>query len=258
MHFRPCIDIHNGQVKQIVGSSLEKDPAVLQTNFVSDKEPDYFAQLYKKDGLMGGHVIMLGPGNKDAAKKALQAAPNTLQVGGGITADNAEEWLAAGAEKVIVTSFLFEQNDFSKKRLDELGQKISKDKLVIDLSCRKSSNGKYYVACNRWQTRTSLEVHKESLQALSAFCSEFLIHAVDVEGKQSGIDPQLVELLASSSPIPVTYAGGVQSLDDVRLIKKFGGGKIDFTVGSALDLFGGKRLKYSQLVELEHHDFRNL
>jgi len=246
MRFRPCIDLHGGVVKQIVGSSLQDNGKSLQTNFVASQSPAYFAGLYRAAGLSGGHVIMLGPGNEDAAREALAAYPGGLQLGGGITPDNAGEWLAAGAAKVIITSYLFPEHEFSLPRLQALGSRIPPGQLVLDLSCRRRG-GDYVVACNRWQNDTSLLLKRSTLQQLSAFCSEFLIHAVDVEGKQSGIDLGLVEMLARDCPLPVTYAGGIRSLDDLETIRKTGQGRIDFTVGSALDIFGGKLLRFNDL-----------
>lgn len=245
MKFRPCIDLHNGQVKQIVGGSLtgRDEP---ETNFVSDKPPAWFAALYRKDGLTGGHVIKLGPDNDDAAREALAAWPGGLQVGGGITAENAAEWLDAGATKVIVTSYLFQQGQLDPCRLDLLMETVGRDRLVLDLSCRKQ-NGEYHVVTDRWQTFTHTVVNEHSLKKLAAFCSEFLIHGVDVEGKQQGMDEELVQLLADHSPIPCTYAGGVRNLEDLDNLNTAGGGRIDVTVGSALDIFGGT-LPYEEVV----------
>ena len=246
MRFRPCIDLHGGVVKQIICSSLQDNDEGLQTNFVASQSPAYFAGLYRADGLSGGHVIMLGPGNESAAREALAAYPGGLQIGGGITADNAREWLAAGADKVIITSYIFPEHEFSLPRLQALGRLLPPDQLVLDLSCRRRGD-EYVVACNRWQNDTSLLLQRSTLQQLSVFCSEFLIHAVDVEGKQSGIDLDLVKLLAQDCPLPVTYAGGIRSLADIEAIRQTGQGRIDFTVGSALDIFGGKFLRYADL-----------
>jgi len=249
MKFRPCIDLHDGQVKQIVGSSLSDDNASLKTNFVAKQPPSYFAKMYMRDGLRGGHVIKLGPGNDEAAKEALNACPGFMQVGGGITDSNARQWLDEGAAQVIVTSFLFEDGKFCQERLDVLSRSLKREELVLDLSCRPDTSGEYIVTCNRWQSMTELKITAECLARLSQHCCEFLVHAVDVEGKQSGIDLALVRLLAETSPIPVTYAGGIRSLDDIRAIEKAGKGKIDYTVGSALDIFGGSLLKYKDLVD---------
>lgn len=246
MRFRPCIDLHNGVVKQIVGGSLS-DGTEPQTNFVSDRSPAWYAELYRKDNLTGGHVIKLGPGNDDAAREALAEWRGGLQVGGGITAENANEWIEAGAAQVVVTSYLFENGTLSTRRLDRLLAAVGKDRLVIDLSCRKK-NGAYHVVTDRWQTFTDLAVDARSLEHLSTQCSEFLIHGVDVEGRQQGMDEELVALLAQASPIPCVYAGGVRSFEDLEKLDEAGGGRIDVTVGSALDLFGGP-LSYRAVVD---------
>jgi phosphoribosylformimino-5-aminoimidazole carboxamide ribotide isomerase len=246
MRFRPCIDLHDGQVKQIIGSTLAENSAILQTNFVASLPPAHYARMYQRDGLRGGHVIMLGAGNEQAAKEALAAFPGGLQVGGGINPENARGWLALGADKVIVTSYIFPEQQFSLERLRTLSELVTPQRLVLDLSCRRHQ-GRFVVACNRWQTLTTLVLDTEHFAMLGEYCSEFLIHAVDVEGKQSGIDLDLLRMLAEKCPHPVTYAGGVSSLDDVELIAKAGQGRIDFTVGSALDIFGGNLLKYDEL-----------
>jgi len=246
MKFRPCIDLHNGQVKQIVGGSLA-DGQEPETNFVSEKSPAWFAELYKSDGLTWGHVIKLGNGNDDAAREALAAWPGGLQVGGGITAENAGEWLEAGAAQVIVTSAIFQNGQIDPDRLNRLVSTIGKERLVLDLSCRKRE-GQYYVVTDRWQTFTETVVDAQSLRQLSASCCEFLVHGVDVEGKQQGMDEELIELLARHAPIPCTYAGGVRSFGDLEKLNQAGNGKIDVTVGSALDLFGGA-MPYREVVE---------
>jgi phosphoribosylformimino-5-aminoimidazole carboxamide ribotide isomerase len=246
MNFRPCIDLHNGKVKQIVGGSLA-DGAEPETNFVSEKPPAWFAELYKNDGLTGGHVIKLGAGNDDAAREALAAWPGGLQVGGGITAENANEWLEAGAAQVIVTSALFQNGQIDPARLEHLVSTTGKERLVLDLSCRKK-DGQYYVVTDRWQTFTETTVDAASLAQLSESCCEFLVHGVDVEGKQQGMDEELIELLAAHASIPCVYAGGVRSFEDMEKLNKVGRGKIDVTIGSALDLFGGA-LPYRDVVE---------
>jgi phosphoribosylformimino-5-aminoimidazole carboxamide ribotide isomerase len=245
MKLRPCIDLHNGQVKQIVGSSLA-DGQEPETNFVSDRSPAWYAELYRGDNLTGGHVIKLGPDNDDAAREALAAWPGGLQIGGGITAENATKWLDAGAAQVIVTSHVFRNKQLDPVRLDRLFQAVGKDRLVLDLSCRKKDD-EYHVVTDRWQTFTNTIVNEYSLKTLSAFCCEFLIHGVDVEGKQQGMDEELIQLLADHSPIPCVYAGGVRSFDDLEKLNQAGNGKIDVTVGSALDLFGGT-LPYRDVV----------
>ena len=246
--FRPCIDLHQGKVKQIVGGSLRDDGAGPLENFVSDKAPAWFAETFRADQLTGGHVIKLGPGNDEAARQALSAWPGGLQIGGGITADNATTWLDAGASHVIVTSALFDaEGNFLSEVLDLLVKSIGADKLVIDLSCRRTPDG-WTVAMNRWQTLTALHVTPATLDRLAPCCAEFLIHAADVEGLCGGIDADLVALLGSWGKIPLTYAGGAATMDDLRLVENAGQGRVDVTVGSALDLFGGKGLRYKDLV----------
>lgn len=246
--FRPCIDLHQGKVKQIVGGSLRDEGAGPTENFVSDRPASHFAELFRKDQLSGGHVIKLGPGNDAAAREALAAWPGGLQLGGGITEANAADWLAAGASHVIVTSALFDPHGkFLEDSLRSLVRKIGRDKLVIDLSCRRSPGG-WTVAMNRWQTLTELAVTPATLDRLAPFCDEFLIHAADVEGLCGGIDAPLVELLGSWGKLPLTYAGGAATLADLTLVQQASCGRVDVTVGSALDLFGGTGLAYRDLV----------
>ena len=246
--FRPCIDLHQGKVKQIVGGSLRDSGGGPVENFVSDQSPAWFAETFRADALGGGHVIKLGPGNESAAREALAAWPGGLQIGGGITVDNASEWLDAGASHVIVTSALFgADGKFLPDSLTALVGKIGAEKLVIDLSCRRTPDG-WTVAMNRWQTLTDLHVTPETLDRLAPHCAEFLIHAADVEGLCGGIDADLVSLLGAWGKIPVTYAGGAATMDDVLLVDRAGQGNVDVTVGSALDLFGGKGLCYKDLV----------
>ncbi len=246
--FRPCIDLHQGKVKQIVGGSLRDEGAGPVENFVSDKAPAWFAETFRADQLTGGHVIKLGPGNDGAAREALAAWPGGLQVGGGISAENARDWLDAGASHVIVTSALFDpQGKFRSETLDQLVKAIGARRLVIDLSCRRAASG-WTVAMNRWQTLTEMDVTHATLDRLAPSCAEFLIHAADVEGLCRGIDAELVSLLGSWGKLPVTYAGGAATMDDVRLVESAGRGKVDVTVGSALDLFGGSGLAYKDLV----------
>lgn len=234
--FRPCIDLHQGQVKQIVGGSLNDEGA--DTNFVSEYSSRYYAELYRKHQLTGGHVIALGPGNQDAALEALSAWPGGLQFGGGVNADNAASYLDAGASHVIVTSYLFEGGQFSWERLEAVKAVTGKERLILDLSCRKTATG-WNIATDRWQTVTELAVNAQTLEELSSHCAEFLIHAADVEGLQAGIDEDLVRLLGQSCPIPVTYAGGARSLEDLKRVNELSDGKVDLTIGSALDIFGG-------------------
>jgi phosphoribosylformimino-5-aminoimidazole carboxamide ribotide isomerase len=245
--FRPCIDLHEGKVKQIVGGTLGA-PIDLRTNFVSEKPASWFAELYKRDGLFGGHVIMLGAGNESEARSALKKFPCGLQVGGGINAQNARDWLEAGASHVIVTSWIFHEGRMNWERLNELVKTVGKSRLVIDLSCRKRGED-YFVVTDRWQKFTELVVNAETLKKFSGFCAEFLIHAVDVEGLCKGIDRKLVEKLGQWTPIPTTYAGGANSISDLETVTKSGQGKVDLTIGSALDIFGGSGVKYADVVE---------
>lgn len=256
MKFRPCIDLHQGQVKQIVGSTLTDTTDDVATNFSTQKPAEDFAKLYQKDSLTGGHVIMLGPGNREAAMSAISAYP--MQVGGGINDTNAQEWLDAGASHVIVTSHVFSNGQIRIDRLTTLRDIVTKQKLVLDLSCRRkpgsSESSEYFVVTDRWQKFTEFPVNAETLRQLAEYCDEFLVHGVDVEGKQCGILEDLVELLGKHSPIPVTYAGGVRSIEDLELVERIGNGKVDCTVGSALDIFGGS-LKYEDVVKW--HNERN-
>ena len=244
--FRPCIDLHQGKVKQIVGGTL--GDAGLRTNFVSEKSAAWFAELYRRDALFGGHVIMLGAGNEMAARAALKTFPGGLQIGGGINSENARGWLDAGASHVIVTSWVFREGRVDWTRLDELVKLIGREKLVLDLSCRKRG-GKYFVVTDHWQKFTELEVNAETLQRFSGGCAEFLIHAVDVEGLCRGIDRDLVEKLGQWTTIPMTYAGGANSLADLEEVTRLGQGKVDLTIGSALDIFGGTGVKYEDCVK---------
>ena len=266
--FRPCIDLHEGKVKQIVGGSL--GDAGLRTNFVSEKPAPWFAELYKRDGLAGGHVIMLGPGNETEARSALAAFPGGLQIGGGINAQNARDWLDAGASHVIVTSWVFREGRLDWGRLDELVKAVGRNRLVLDLSCRKKVESResrvenqkstafpdaqpstfdHFVVTDRWQKFTQLAISSETLQELARSCAEFLIHAVDMEGLCRGIDRELVERLGRWTPIPTTYAGGANSLADLEEVTRLGRGKIDLTIGSALDIFGGSGVKYADCVK---------
>ena len=245
--FRPCIDLHEGKVKQLVGGTLASANAPLQTNFVSDRPAEWYARLYQRDSLKGGHVIMLGPGNEAQARAALQAYPGGLQIGGGVTTQNARSWLEAGASHVIVTSWVFSRGQLAWDRLAELIKKIGQDRLVLDLSCRRRG-GDYFVVTDRWQNFTEITISPANLEKLAQSCAEFLVHAVDVEGLCSGIDQELVSRLADASPIPTTYAGGANSLADLDQVTRLGHGKIDLTIGSALDIFGGKGVKYDEAV----------
>lgn len=253
MKFRPCIDIHNGAVKQIVGGSLQDTGNQAKNNFVSEFDGGFYADLYRRDGLSGGHIIIL---NKEGteyyeedvaqAKKALDAFPGGLQIGGGIHQQNAEKFLDLGATHVIVTSYVFRQGRVDYDRLEALSRQIGKEHLVLDLSCRYIEDD-YYIVTDRWQKVTQEHMTKETLEKLSRYCDEFLVHAVDVEGKASGVEKEVVRRLGEYQGVPVTYAGGIHEMEDIRWIKKAGNGKVDYTVGSALDLFGGN-IPYRQLL----------
>ena len=246
--FRPCIDLHEGKVKQIVGGTLEDADGVSE-NFVSEHGAGYFARRYRDDGLEGGHVIMLGPGNEAAARESLAAYPGGLQIGGGITAENASAWLGAGASHVIVTSYLFGRDGrLEQERLQRLLGEVGRDRLVLDLSCRALPKGGWAVAMDRWKTLTELEVTEATLDSLAGSCAEFLVHAADVEGRCGGIDADLVSMLGNWSGIPITYAGGARSLADLETVDQLSGGSVDLTIGSALDLFGGSLVEYAACV----------
>lgn len=253
MEFRPCIDIHNGAVKQIVGSSLEDSGDRAEENFVSVQDAAFYARMYQEYGIKNGHIILLNPASsaffentKKEALAALRAYPGGLQVGGSITSGNAEEYLDAGASHVIVTSYVFQEGRIRYDRLDELVRRVGRERLVLDLSARKK-DGRYLIVTDRWQKYTEVELTERTLDELSGFCDEFLIHAVDVEGKAEGIEEEIAELLGNWGKIPVTYAGGVHSFDDLRLLKKLGKDRVHVTVGSALDLFGGS-MKFEDVL----------
>ncbi|HCM91976.1 MAG TPA: phosphoribosylformimino-5-aminoimidazole carboxamide ribotide isomerase [Lachnospiraceae bacterium] len=253
MRFRPCIDIHNGRVKQIVGSSLTDSGNDTRENYVSDKDAAYYAGIYKENGLSGGHIAMLNvPGTGEyeltraAALKALAAYPGGLQIGGGINAANAASFIEAGASHIIVTSYVFRDGRIDMDRLTELKETVGRDRLVLDLSCRKKDDG-YYIVTDRWQKFTGIRLIPGIFDELSVYCDEFLVHAVDVEGKKSGIDIEVLDIL-SRVPYTVTYAGGISTLEDIEVIKRVGRGCVDFTVGSALSLFGGT-LKMTEVLE---------
>jgi phosphoribosylformimino-5-aminoimidazole carboxamide ribotide isomerase len=247
MNFRPCIDIHQGKVKQIVGDTLGLINQSIVENFVSDYDSAYYASLFRNDNLKGGHVIMLGEGNKESAIRALKEFPFGLQIGGGINAGNASFYLDNKASHVIVTSYIFENDELNIDRLNKLVSEVGKDKLVIDLSC-KQKNGKWFVVTNKWTQFSSYEINQSTIKEIEKYCDELLIHAVDVEGKRTGIQEKLVKQLAGWVSIPTTYAGGVRSIKDVETFFNLSSGKLDLTIGSSLDLFGGD-LPYSKVVE---------
>lgn len=247
MRFRPCIDLRAGRVVQIVGSTLrDDDPQGSVTNFESERPSSYFAELYRRDNLPGGHVIALGPGNREAGLAALRTYPGGMHMGGGITPENAVEYLDAGASHVIVTSYIFRDGALDESRLAELVQAVGREQLVLDLSCRWRDDN-YWVVSDRWQRFTTLAVTAETLEQLASSCAEFLVHGVDVEGKRMGIEDELVERLGEWSPLPVTYAGGVTAFSDLERVKALGRGRVDLTIGSALDLFGGT-VRYQDVV----------
>ncbi|MDR0221556.1 MAG: phosphoribosylformimino-5-aminoimidazole carboxamide ribotide isomerase [Lachnospiraceae bacterium] len=247
MAFRPCIDIHNGKVKQIVGATLQAADGLdsAKENFVAPQNAAYFADLYREKGLRGGHVIMLNrPGSEyyeatlAEALAALEAFPGGLQLGGGVRADNAERFLAAGASHVIVTSYVFSDGAVNYQNLEKLRRSVGRERIVLDLSCRRKG-GRYYIVTDRWTKFTGVEVTAENLAALAEYCAEYLVHAVDVEGRAAGVDEGLAQSLGAYEGLPVTYAGGVASLDDIEKVRRLGQGRLDFTVGSALNIFGG-------------------
>jgi phosphoribosylformimino-5-aminoimidazole carboxamide ribotide isomerase len=245
--FRPCIDLHEGKVKQLVGGTLESKVGKLRTNFVANQPASWFAELYKRDGLSGGHVIMLGGGNEQEARGALAAYPGGLQLGGGVNLDNARDWLSLGASHVIVTSWVFHGGQLDWERLRSLVEQVGRERLVLDLSCRKRGRS-YFVVTDRWQKFTDLMVNAAILEKLAGWCAEFLVHAVEVEGLCKGIDEELVASLGEWSPIPCTYAGGANSIKDLERVSLVGKGRIDLTIGSALDIFGGAGVRYDDAV----------
>lgn len=254
MRFRPCIDIHNGLVKQIVGGSLKDQGNLAITNFTSSYNADYYAEKYKKDGLQGGHIILLNAkdseyyeATKRQALLALHTYPGGLQIGGGIHAENAKQYIEAGASHVIVTSYVFQNGKVNWDNMKKLAAAVGKEHIVLDLSCRKK-DGEYYIVTNRWQTFTDVKMEEDILEKFSEYCDEFLVHGVDVEGKSSGIETELVKMLVKWRKIPITYAGGIGSIEDLETFCKISEGKLDFTIGSALDLFGGK-ISYDEIVK---------
>lgn len=255
MEFRPCIDIHNGKVKQIVGGSLKDQNNQAQENFVSEQDAPFYARIYQEAGIKGGHIILLNAADseyyeatREQALAALKTYPGGLQVGGGITPENAGEYLAAGASHVIVTSYVFKDGRIHYERLQKLVDTVGKEHLVLDVSCRKYGDD-YMVVTDRWQKRTEEKLDVALLERLSAYCDEFLIHAVDVEGKADGIEKELVTVLGQWDKLPITYAGGVHSFEDLLFIKELGKNHLNVTVGSALDLFGGN-MKWEEVLSL--------
>ena len=255
MRFRPCIDIHNGKVKQIVGGSLQDQGDQAQENYVAEQDAPFFARLYQSRGIRGGHIILLNPATspyyeatRQQAIEALKAYPGGMQIGGGIREDNAESFLDAGASHVIVTSYVFKDGRISWENLKRMKETVGKEKLVLDLSCRRK-DGKYYIVTDRWQKFTDVTVTLDIMKELGSYCDEFLVHAVDVEGKARGVETELASLLGEYKGNPVTYAGGVGSMKDIEDLRKYGKDRLDVTVGSALDLFGGN-ISFSELIKL--------
>lgn len=255
MEFRPCIDIHNGKVKQIVGGSLRDQGDRASENFVSELDAAFYAGLYRKAGIRGGHIILLNGADSEyyeatrqQALTALRAYPGGLQVGGGIHGGNAREYLEAGASQVIVTSYVFHDGRVDYDRLKEMKSLVGRERLVLDLSCRKLE-GQYRIVTDRWQKATQEVLTVQMLDRLADFCCEFLVHAVDVEGRSGGIEQELAALLGSWGKQPVTYAGGVHSYEDLWLLKKLGQDRLHVTIGSALDLFGGE-LSWERVLEI--------
>ncbi len=245
MKLRPCIDIHNGKVKQIVGSTLSDKGDIASENFVSDKGSEYYARMYAKLGLKGGHIILLNSVDSPYYEKtrehgirALMAEPGLMQIGGGINDENAADFIEAGASHIIVTSFVFKGGQIDFGNLKKLLNAVGKDRIVLDLSCKKRG-GAYYIVTDRWQKFTDVVLCEKTMEELSCYCDEFLIHAADVEGKQNGIEEDVAEILSSWGRIPITYAGGIKNVSDILKLKQIGKGMIDVTVGSALDIFGG-------------------
>ena len=253
MEFRPCIDIHNGKVKQIVGGSLKDEGDQAKENFVAEQDAAYFAEFYKKDKIRGGHIILLNPSDSSYYKEtkrqallALHTYPGGMQVGGGIHAENAKEFIEAGASHVIVTSYVFKDGKVNYNNLEKILAAVGKEHLVLDLSCRKKGDS-YYIVTDRWQKFTNQCLDEALMEKLHSYCDEFLVHAVNVEGTGTGVDEDLLKILAKESEIPITYAGGIGSYEDIEKIQKTGKNRVNYTIGSALDLFGGS-LKFDTIV----------
>lgn len=255
MEFRPCIDIHNGKVKQIVGGSLRDQGDAARENFVSQQDASFFAKLYKDAGLKGGHIILLNGHNseyyektKTQALSALRAFPGGLQVGGGVNPENARGFLDAGASHVIVTSYVFQNGMIHYDRLAKIKETVGREHLVLDLSCRKTEEG-YRIVTDRWQKLTETLISEALIDQLAGYCDEFLVHAVDVEGKSNGIEETLVAFLGTMTGRTITYAGGVHNMEDLRQLKALGHNRLHVTIGSALDLFGGP-MKWEDVLKV--------
>lgn len=271
--FRGCIDIHAGQVKQIVGGTLTQDDLSSSTtteNFVSTKPSSFYADLYKSNKVEGCHVIKLGsnPANDKAAQLACQIWPHHLQVGGGINLDNALLWLDTyQASHIILTSWLFSDNggvqEFDWNKLKTVSSLVGKQRLIIDLSCRtvvEDGSTNWVVAMNKWQTLTSNKLSRDFLHEVAEYCDEFLIHAADVEGLCKGIDQDLVSKLGEWCPPgfegKIVYAGGAKLVKDLELVDSLSQGKVDVTYGSSLDIFGGKLVKFEDLVKWNERNMK--
>lgn len=259
MEFRPCIDIHNGSVKQIVGSSLKDLGDLAKENFVSTQDAAFYATLYKENGCKGGHVILLNhmeseffEATKQQAILALETYPGGLQIGGGVDAENAAFYISHGASHVVVTSYVFRDGKINYVNLEKLVAAVGKEHVVLDLSCKKFEDG-YYVMTDRWQKKTDTKLTLETMEELAKYCDEFLIHAVDVEGKSQGIEEELVAMLGEVKNRAVTYAGGVHDFEDLRKLKEIGKNRVNVTIGSALDLFGGP-MKFSEVIAYMEED----
>lgn len=254
MQFRPCIDIHNGKVKQIVGGSIRDEKNYARENFVAETGAGYYAELFRKNNLKGGHIILLNKAGTEyyeadlaQAKEALRVWPGAFQIGGGVNAENAAQFIQMGASHVVVTSYVFVEGEIRFDRLEKLVQEVGKEHLVLDLSCRKK-DGRYFVVTDRWQKFTRHSLDDRLLDMLRSYSDEFLVHAVNVEGTGTGVDQDLLAILAGTADICVTYAGGIGKMQDIETIHTIGGGRIDFTVGSALDLYGGT-ISFEEIVK---------
>lgn len=259
MRFRPCIDIHNGKVKQIVGGSLKDERDQAEENFVSERSAAFYADMFRRDNLKGGHMILLNPpsspyfeADRQQAAEALAVWPGGLQIGGGVTADNASSYIKAGASHVVVTSYVFKDGQVQWENLEKLADAVGAGHVVLDVSCRKK-DGKYYIVTDRWQKFTKVQLGEEILYWMKEYCDEFLVHGVDVEGKSAGIEEGLVEMLAGVQGIPITYAGGISSLEELERFRQLSGGKLDFTIGSGLDLYGGS-IPYEEVKNYSEAD----
>lgn len=248
MTFRPCIDIHNGQVKQIVGSSLRDKGDKATENFVATNDASFYARLYKEHNLKGAHVIMLNSkdseyyeATKAQALLALSEYKDSLQVGGGIDDKNAKFFIDNGASHVIVTSFAFKDGRIQYENLAALVKAVGKEHIVLDLSAGKK-DGEYVIVTDRWQKYSEVNITINLFTQLSSYCDEFLVHGIDTEGLKKGPDMELIKILSDVSgkiATPITYAGGIANTNHIKMIEELSEGKLNYTIGSALDIFGG-------------------